>query len=120
MRDVLSIRLYEPMVECRLCGAEAPHSWGVPMYEGNLLSNDFQGEWFGAPACKQCFEAHARGDLPTFDRLYTTEARPVYEVALREQTAKMLRVLGRLKRLPKVFRGLRGCWLGWRSVCNTK
>ena len=43
--------------ECCVCGAEdAPGNLGVPVYEGDVLPNDWDGEWFGAPACRRCFD----------------------------------------------------------------
>lgn len=57
---------------CRICGATTPTRGGVPTYNGDLVSDDFplepEGNW---PACGPCFEAHARGQLKTWDGLYT-------------------------------------------------
>ncbi len=104
---ILLIRLYEPWAECRLCGADTPSRWGVPMYEGNLLSNDFQGEWFGAPACQACHDAHARGELRTYDHLYTTAARPLFEELLLGETSRVLKLL---RLLTRAAQGLRATY----------
>lgn len=92
-KGVLSIRLFEPYADCSLCGEETICRWGVPMYEGNLLSNDFKGEWFGQPACQACHDAHARGDLRTYDHLYWPPARPLFEALLLAETVRTLRIL---------------------------
>ncbi len=38
--------------------------WGLPVDDcGDLVPCDYQGEWGGVPACKQCHDAHAQGLL---------------------------------------------------------
>lgn len=105
MRNVLTVRLYEPYAECRLCGEETICQWCVPMYEGNLLSNNFQGEWFGAPACQSCHDKHARNELPTFDHLYPGP-RPLFEALLQAETSRSLRILSLPRRAARQVRHL--------------
>lgn len=69
MADVLEIELWPRWAECWACGAETPCQWGLPIDDcGDLVSNDYEGEWGGVPACQRCCEAHAQGIL-TADNL---------------------------------------------------
>lgn len=44
--------------DCWVCGADATGlDFGIPVYEGNVLPNDWKGEWGGVPVCKRCFDA---------------------------------------------------------------
>jgi len=54
-------------VECRVCG-EAVYlgeGFGIPMYEDDVLPNDWPGEWGGFPACQRCFLAQQGITKPT-------------------------------------------------------
>ena len=45
--------------ECTICGRPIVGRWGsygVPMYEENVLPNDWPGEWGDFPACERCYE----------------------------------------------------------------
>jgi hypothetical protein len=73
--DTLEIRMQSHDVECFLCGTWTELHWGVPTYNGDLVSNDFPDELFreggGAqPACERCYGQHSRGELPMFDKCY--------------------------------------------------
>ena len=70
MTDVLIIDLNPRWAECWLCGTETPCRWGLPVFNADLVSNDFTGEWGGVPACRECHDAHAAGQLETFDHCY--------------------------------------------------
>lgn len=71
---ILLIRMqspgYESDMPCPGCGGRASPFHGLPVFNGDIMSNDWPGEWGGAPACEACFEKHLRGELPTADRLY--------------------------------------------------
>lgn len=41
---------------CAVCGAETDGRHGVPMYEGRVVSNYWEGEWGGFDACLDCFD----------------------------------------------------------------
>ena len=55
------INLDEPWTECTICGADTPSKWGVPVWSGMIVANDWPGDWGGVPACKSCYEQHTRG-----------------------------------------------------------
>lgn len=44
-------------VQCFVCGDSTSMTQSIPVYEDIVLPNDWSGEWFGQPACSQCFEA---------------------------------------------------------------
>lgn len=68
----LTIRMQTPGYGdvCFVCGGEASGYHGVPVFNGDLMSNDWPGEWGGVPSCERCYDRHARGELPTFDADY--------------------------------------------------
>ena len=49
---------------CFACGGWADASRGIPVYEDIVLPNSWTGEWFGAPACDECFAAQNRLTFP--------------------------------------------------------
>lgn len=59
----LVIKMRELWATCAACGADTLAQQGLPMSNGEFVANDFQGEWGGAPACRECFEAHRDGGL---------------------------------------------------------
>lgn len=52
--SVLVIDMQAITEDCRVCGSLS-FKKGIPMYEDMVLHNDYAGEWFGQPACDQCF-----------------------------------------------------------------
>jgi hypothetical protein len=75
MSEVLEIRMQLHETHCSLCGEPTLCCWGVPAYNGDLMSNDFPDELISAgggnqPVCEDCYDRHARGELETFDRFY--------------------------------------------------
>lgn len=54
------IHLQSIPIECRVCqrpwsySPEGP-SFGVPMYEDEILPDDDPGEWGGMPTCPRCY-----------------------------------------------------------------
>jgi hypothetical protein len=57
------INMYEPWTECSVCGTETPVGWGLPVWNGFIVANDWPGEWGGVPACQSCWAKHERGEL---------------------------------------------------------
>lgn len=72
---VLKIRMQSHTVECSLCGIETPWQWSVPVYNGDVVSNDFP-DWMyerhggNQSVCEACFNKHAAGQIPTCDAIY--------------------------------------------------
>lgn len=61
--------------QCFLCGDWTEYLWGVPTFNGDLVSNDFPDNlWHsggGSQAvCQRCFGQHERGELVVYDRFY--------------------------------------------------
>lgn len=57
-------------IECNICGCEWESGWGVPVWNGVRVANDWPGEWGGVPVCEPCFHRHAAGEfieVPTFE-----------------------------------------------------
>jgi hypothetical protein len=67
-----------------------PCRWGLPIDNcAELVSNDFEGEWGGVPACRECYEAHAEGlltadTLAWWRRRRQLEARAMDALIVRE------------------------------------
>lgn len=57
--NLVVIDLWPIVAECCVCGA-ASSGQGIPVFEGDILPNDHDGEWGGAPACKTCFDKQSR------------------------------------------------------------
>lgn len=74
MGEILEIRMQTPgygMGEtCPVCGEPASGFHGLPMFNGDVMSNDWSGDWVGVPCCEQCYEKHLRGEVETFDADY--------------------------------------------------
>jgi hypothetical protein len=73
--DVLEIHMQTPgygMGEpCVACGQPSSGFHGLPVFNGDIVSNDWPGEWGGVPCCLACFYLHEQGKLKTWDHLYT-------------------------------------------------
>lgn len=74
-KDHLIIDMNPREAQCYLCGEWTAHRWGVPTFNGDLVSNEFPDylirEGGGSqPACERCYEAHQRGALVVCDHLY--------------------------------------------------
>jgi hypothetical protein len=75
MPDALVIRMQYHDAECSICGAPTDMSFGVPHFNGDLVSNDFP-DWLyrtgggSRPACWDCYLRHEMGELQTFDHYY--------------------------------------------------
>lgn len=52
---VLVINLWEITCECTICNKETSDKFGIPIYEDEIMPDDYQGEWCGSPVCRRCF-----------------------------------------------------------------
>ena len=69
-------------IRCSWCGEWTAHRWGLPTYNGDLISNDFSDKLWAegggsVPACQSCFDKHAAGQLPTCDDYYLAADVPL-------------------------------------------
>lgn len=64
---VLVVELWPPVVNCRVCGVcvGTYQGFGIPMWEGDVLPNDWPGDWGGFPACLPCYSAQQQITKPT-------------------------------------------------------
>lgn len=48
---------------CSTCGVETESRWGLPISSttGQIVENEFDGEWGAIPACQACHDDHALG-----------------------------------------------------------
>lgn len=51
--------------ECFICNVYHRLEQGLPTYEGEILPDDYQGEWFGRSCCRICFDAYYAGRFAT-------------------------------------------------------
>lgn len=53
-------------ITCCVCGSEDFNRWGIPFDSetGEIVANDFEGDWGSKPACERCFKLHESGRLP--------------------------------------------------------
>lgn len=63
MPQIIEIRLDPPETECIACGVVCDVAQGLPMYEGEVVENDYAGEWAGFHCCRPCYEAHRDGGV---------------------------------------------------------
>jgi hypothetical protein len=49
------IELFPITTDCALCGEETIIKWGVPMYEGKIVTENHP-DWCGMPVCKRCYD----------------------------------------------------------------
>lgn len=59
------IDLWPPMVRCCICNVGDFQRWGIPVNSltGEIVANDFDGDWCGKPVCRECFERHESGEF---------------------------------------------------------
>jgi len=55
---VKMVDLWGLEVDCILCGTTNSDSLFLPMYEGQVVPNDYEGEWAGMPVCRTCYRKH--------------------------------------------------------------
>lgn len=75
MSDILEIHMQSDMIDCAICGEPDEFRWGVPTFNGDIVSNAFPEEMWasgggGVSVCRECYEKHERGEIPVADRLY--------------------------------------------------
>jgi hypothetical protein len=75
MPPVLEINMNPRHLDCHLCGQPTEHKWGVPIFNGDVVSNDFPDDLWsegggGQAVCERCYELHAAGQVKTYDRYY--------------------------------------------------
>ncbi len=58
MTDILCINLNPRITECVLCGKEISHIYCLPMYESEVVPDNWEGEWGGFTVCKSCYFIH--------------------------------------------------------------
>ena len=64
-------RSMRPALPCVVCGLDCSQDdCGLPTFNGDVVSNDWRGEWFSKPCCTECCRKHGEGLIPTFDRCY--------------------------------------------------
>ena len=59
------IYLQYPTIQCCICGQCDVSRWGIPVdsNDGMIVANDFEGEWGGKPACRECWAKHEAGEF---------------------------------------------------------
>ena len=72
--EILEIRMQTPGYgagePCVACGRPSSGFHGLPVFNGDVVSNDWPGEWAGVPCCEPCYTAHLEGRMQCADRLY--------------------------------------------------
>lgn len=70
----LVIRMQSPgwgsETKCVACKRPSSGFHSLPTFNGDIVSNDWAGEWFGKPCCERCYERHAAGQMRVNDHLY--------------------------------------------------
>jgi hypothetical protein len=60
MSRVQVIDLHPIQEYCWACGEFViPLRHGLPVYEDEILPNDWEGEWGGVPSCPRCYDLQA-------------------------------------------------------------
>lgn len=64
--------MFQPTDHCCICGCEVViytfrQNYGIAMYEGLPVPDEWDGEWGGFTACKDCFDKNERGELPRWN-----------------------------------------------------
>jgi len=52
---LLVIDMSEHTYECTICDIETTSGFGIPIYEDEIVPDDYKGEWAGLPVCPGCF-----------------------------------------------------------------
>lgn len=66
MSDVLTINMNPPRpASCWRCGAECGgDNCGLPVFNGEIVSPDWEDDWGGVPCCRKCLALYDAGKLP--------------------------------------------------------
>ena len=75
MNSVVEIRLepfFQPTDCCCICDKEVviytwQQNYGIAMYEGLPVPPEWDGDWGGFCACKECHDKYERGELPMWN-----------------------------------------------------
>ena len=60
---ITHIVIWQPPAEhCYFCDAPTDRSKGIPVYEGEPVPADWEGEWCGVSACDECFAKYEAGE----------------------------------------------------------
>lgn len=75
MPATLEIRMQSHEIDCFICGEPSEQRWGVPVFNGDIVSVNFPEEIHllegGVQCvCESCYRKHEFGEIPTFDRYY--------------------------------------------------
>ena len=54
----ISLSLWPIECDCAICSKLTPMGLSLPMYEGEVLPDDYQGEWAGMVVCSTCYAKH--------------------------------------------------------------
>lgn len=73
MTAINIIELWPATDECCVCEDEVLMEYGLPMYESEIVPEDWPGEWGGFMACKRCWQMFTDVKEP----LPVTEARRI-------------------------------------------
>lgn len=79
--QILEINMTPRFADCFICGEVCEGDHGVPVFNGDIMSNDWQGEWGGQHVCESCFGKHERGEIETHDDLYEHHLEKYHFVA---------------------------------------
>lgn len=71
--EVVKFQAHE--IDCAICGEPDVFRWGVPTYNGDIVSNDFPDFMWGknggsVAVCERCHRLHAEGKIPAADADY--------------------------------------------------
>lgn len=70
--STLVIELWPYKDDCIVCGKRHIVKQGLAMYEGEIVADDYEGEWGGFNACRDCYErnrGHVGVPIPPPDRI---------------------------------------------------
>ena len=77
------IRLDARVAVCHICGAESPPRWGIQIYAGAVVPNNWPGEWGGVDACHACWARQGQLVAPmaiwAFRQASTQSGEETYE-----------------------------------------
>lgn len=62
MIEVIQRDVYD--ATCHVCGTATAPRWGIPVWQGRILPDDWPGSWCGQDACQPCYAAQRRLTAP--------------------------------------------------------
>jgi len=64
-------RSMRPELPCIVCGEDCSQdNCGLPTFNGDIMSNDWRGEWGAKACCESCYRKHEQGMIPVADKMY--------------------------------------------------